>query len=69
MISILLATIMFADDTNLVLSNQKIEKLFSSMQNELKKISTWFKTNELSLDISKMKYSLFHFQNKKSEIP
>ena len=49
--------------------DQNIEKLFKSTQNELQKISSRFKTNEKSFNISKRKYSLFHSQNKKSEIP
>ena len=60
---------MFIDDTNLFLLDQNIEKLFKSMQNELQKISSCFKANEKWLNISKRKYSLFHSQNKKSEIP
>ena len=39
------------------------------MQNELQKISTWFKAIKLSPDISKTKYSFFNSQNRKSEIP
>ena len=39
------------------------------MQNELQKLSTWFKANKLSLNTSKTKYYLFHSQNKKLEIP
>ena len=39
------------------------------MQNELQKLSTWFKVNKLSLNTSKTKYYLFHSQNKKLEIP
>ena len=69
MISVSLRTIMFADDTSLFLLDQNIEKCFSSMQNELQKISTWFKANKSSLNISKTKYLLFHSQNKNSEIP
>ena len=40
---------MFANDTNLFLSNKDISKLFSDMNAELQKMSIWFKANELSL--------------------
>ena len=51
---------MFADDTNLLLSGINVDTLFSDMNCELNKISLWFKANELSLNLTKAKYSLFH---------
>ena len=38
------------------------------MQNELQKISTWFKPNKFLLSISNTKRSLVHSQNKNPEI-
>ena len=60
---------MFADDTNLFISNPNIENLFETMIEELRKVATWFKANNLSLNISKTKYSLFHSVRKRKDIP
>ena len=56
---------MFADDTNLFLSGINVDDLFSDMNCELNKISLWFKANELLLNLTKAKYSLFHSASKK----
>ena len=40
---------MFADDTNIFLSHKHIISLFSTMNNELKNIQSWFNSNKLSL--------------------
>ena len=60
-----LTPIMFADDTNLFISDSNIENLFETMNEELRKVANWFKANKLSLNISKTKYSLFHSSKKK----
>ena len=39
--------VMFADDTNLFLSNENIGELFLQMNKELKSVSTWFKANKI----------------------
>ncbi|MBY0581213.1 MAG: endonuclease/exonuclease/phosphatase family protein, partial [Rickettsiales bacterium] len=64
-----LKTIIFADDTNLFLSHENINILFSNMNNELKKISFWFKKNRLSLNIDKTKWTIFYPNNKKQILP
>jgi hypothetical protein len=64
-----LMTIMFADDTNFFLSHSNITTLFSCMDIELNKVSQWFKSNKLSLNIEKTKWSLFHSNSKKRLIP
>ncbi|XP_065678502.1 uncharacterized protein LOC136093427 [Hydra vulgaris] len=64
-----ITTIMFADDTNLFLSNNNINKLFYDMNIELTKISDWFKSNKLSLNIDKTKWIFFHPQFKKHLLP
>ena len=46
---------MFADDTNLFISDPNLENLFETMNEELRKIATWFKVDKLSLDICKKK--------------
>jgi hypothetical protein len=60
--------IMFADDTNLFLSDKNIDNLFMKMNNELKSITTWFEANKLSLNEKKTKYSIFHTVSKKKNI-
>ena len=58
---------MFADDTNFFLSDENIGKLFKQMNNKLKSVSTWFKTNKLSINIDKNQKDYFlclqNFQN------
>ena len=64
-----LSAVMFADDTNLFLSDKSIDSLFTKMNSELLKVSTWFKANKLSLNISKTKFSIFHPSSKRRFIP
>ena len=56
---------MFADDTNLFLSIKDINKLFNDVNVELQKMSILFKANQLSLNLTKTKWTLFHSQKKK----
>ena len=60
---------MFADDTNLFISDSNIKNLFETMNEELRKVANWFKANKLSLSISKTNYSLFHSTKKRKDIP
>lgn len=62
-------SIIFADDTNLFLSNSDIYELFSNMNKELNHISNWFKCNKLTLNIDKTKWILFHSLAKKRFLP
>ena len=43
------AFIFFADDTNLVFKDSKLNNLIFKINKELKNISNWFKLNKLSL--------------------
>ena len=52
--------VMFADDANLFFSHKNIDTLFTIVNVELENVSTWFKSNKLSLTIDKTKWSLFH---------
>ena len=45
--------IMFADDTNIFFKHATINELVVNVNNELQKISKWFKLNKLSLNITK----------------
>ena len=60
---------MFADGSNLFISDSNIGNLFETMNEELRKVANWFKANKLSLIISKTKYSLFHSTRKRKYIP
>ena len=64
-----LTPIMFTDDTNLFISDSNIENLFEIMNEELRKVAIRFKANKLSLNISKIKYSLFYSTRKRKNIP
>ena len=60
---------MFADDTNLFLTHKNVNILFNNMNTELQKISTWFKSNKLSLNIAKTKWTIFHPASKTRFLP
>ena len=61
-----LKNVMFADDTNLFISDTNIGKLFQQMNKELKSVSSWFKANKLSINIDKTKWTIFYPTSKKS---
>jgi len=50
---------MFADDTNVFMSNKSIEVLVNTMNAELKLVGEWFKANKLSLNLAKTNFILF----------
>ena len=56
---------MFADDTNLFISDSNIGNHFETMNEELRKVANWFKANKLSFNISKTKYSLHSTRKRK----
>ena len=60
---------MFADDTNLFISQKNIDTLFAIMNVELQIVSTWIKSNKLSLNVDKTKWSLFHPLSKRKFLP
>ena len=65
----ILDPILFADDTNLFFSNCNIPVLFATVNSELSKINQWFLANKLFLNVTKIKYLLFHKTSKKGDIP
>ena len=67
--SSILYPIMFAADTNLFYTHSNIQKLFSTMNEELASINQWFTSNKLSLNAKKTKYSFFHKPSKKDDTP
>ena len=65
----ILEPITFADDTNLFYSHENIKTLFNIVNNELNKLNECFKTNKLSLNVDKTKYTFFHKLNQRDTIP
>ena len=64
-----LSPVIFADDTNLFYSHNNIKILFKNANDELEKISQWFKANKLSLNEGKTKFTLFHKLRDKDNLP
>lgn len=58
-VSQLLNFVLFADDTNLFKSGDNINALLKDMNSELTKVSKWFKSNQLTLNISKTHFMIF----------
>ena len=52
-------TILFADDTTICQSSDNIEFLYHSMNDNLDRLTDWFKANKLSLNINKTNYMIF----------
>ena len=64
-----LKRIVFADDTNLFISNSNMDNPFETMNEQLRRVAIWFKANKISLKISKTKYYLFHSTRKRKDLP
>ena len=59
LVSNLFMPILFADDTNLFCTNDKLDILVSEINVELVKVLTWVRVNKLSLNIEKTNFMLF----------
>ena len=56
----------FADDTNILLSNESLEPpLAKKMNQDLKNLSQWLKANKLSLNVKISELIIFHPKNTK----
>jgi hypothetical protein len=51
--------ILFADDTNIFMSDRNLDVLISSLNNELKSLQSWLTANKLSLNTEKKLISLY----------
>ena len=51
--------ILFADDTNIFYQKKSLKDLTQTVNYELSKLSLWFKTNKLSLNIKITNFMLF----------
>ena len=60
--------VLFADDTNLILSHKNILVLQETANKELLKVDTWFKCNKLSLNINKTNYIIFRSTKNTSKV-
>ena len=60
---------MFADDSSLFLTHKDISYLFETTNLQLETINKWFISNNLSLNVSKAKYSFFYKPKKRDDIP
>ena len=59
------ATILFADDTNVIYTGKTYDDVSRIIQTDLKNLSNWFKCNKLALNETKTNYIIFHQINKK----
>ena len=64
-ISPILNMILFADDTNLFISGKNLTETVTTLNQELCKLSNWFKVNKLSLNVKKTNYIIFRNKSKK----
>ena len=54
-----LCPILFADDTNLLISNRNFSALMNEVNNGLHAFSKWFQTNKLALNVKKSHFMIF----------
>ena len=59
-VSELLYTIMYADDTSVIISGNNFKSLIQAVNSELCLLNTWLKANKLSLNVNKTYYLVFH---------
>ena len=55
-----LYTILYADDTSVLLNVKNYAHLIGLLSTELEKVSIWLKANKLSLNVKKSYYMVFH---------
>ena len=60
--------ILFADDTNILFSHNDLNQLMEIANNELKKLSSWFQANKLSINIKKSNFILFKTKQNKQKL-
>ena len=62
-VSDILKFVLYADDTNILLSDKSPITLIEKLNSELEKVSHWIKCNKLVLNIAKTKYIFFQNRN------
>ena len=68
-VSILLNSIISADDTNLLFEHKDISVFFSTVNREFWNINEWFISNKLSLNVKNAKFSIFHKASRREDLP
>jgi hypothetical protein len=63
-----LKSFLFADDTTALKTGPNLTDLIHDVNNELKKMSTWFIANKMALNVSKTKYIIFHNKGKRVDM-
>ena len=58
-VSMLMKSIVFADDTNLFYSGDNLSQVCETVSTELDKLHSWFQVNKLSLNIAKTYFMIF----------
>ena len=64
-VHLFLIFIFFADDSNLFYTHRDLQHLEQNVNQELSEISLWLRDNELSLNIAKTHFVIFHPHQKK----
>jgi hypothetical protein len=59
-----LLKIMFADDTACLASNANLNELVKFVNQELKRVARWFRSNKIAVIVSKTKFIIFHTKGK-----
>ena len=62
-VSTRLTSILFADDTSCFIEGTDLSDMCIQLSTEMNKLSTWFKTNRLSLNVSKTNCMIFGRSN------
>jgi hypothetical protein len=60
-----LLALLFADDTDGLLSGPELGPLLNKANTELQKIGAWFRANKMAVNVSKTKYIIFKNKGKK----
>ena len=59
-VSELLFTVLYADDTSVVIHGKDMLSIITTLNHELHTLSNWLKANKLSLNTYKIYYMIFH---------
>ena len=60
-----LFTILFADDTTILIEGTQVNLMITSLHSELAKLTDWLKANKLSINVSKTHYMVFQRSRRK----
>jgi hypothetical protein len=63
-----LKSFLYTDDTTALKIGTNLTDLIHNVNNEIKKMSAWFKANKMSLNVSKTKYIIFYSKGKRVDM-